>query len=85
MEESYRYFENRKCKYYPCHSGVEHINCLFCYCPLYGMAACPGKYKYVQSGDDKIKACDECVFPHLEENYEIIVKLLSRNGKSGRC
>ena len=29
MEDSYRYFENHACVYYPCHKGIEHMNCLF--------------------------------------------------------
>ncbi|MFW5671451.1 MAG: cysteine-rich small domain-containing protein, partial [Acetivibrio ethanolgignens] len=35
MENSYRFFENRECKYFPCHKGLKELNCLFCYCPLY--------------------------------------------------
>lgn len=35
MENSHRFFENRECKYFPCHKGLEDFNCLFCYCPLY--------------------------------------------------
>ena len=34
-ENSYRFFSNRECQYYPCHEGIEEMNCLFCYCPLY--------------------------------------------------
>ena len=30
-------FENRECKYYPCHE-TDNINCLFCYCPLFPTA-----------------------------------------------
>ena len=37
MEHSYKFFENKACKYNPCHEGMEQINCLFCYCPLYDM------------------------------------------------
>lgn len=40
MNDSYRYFENRACQYYPCHKGIEELNCLFCYCPLYTLK-CP--------------------------------------------
>lgn len=50
MEEKYKnnfkYFENRDCKYYPCHKA-EHINCLFCYCPLYLKDDCPGTYTWI--------------------------------------
>ena len=34
-ENSYRFFQP-ECQYYPCHEGIEEMNCLFCYCPLYG-------------------------------------------------
>ena len=36
MENSYRYFKNEKCKYFPCHKVEKEtdFNCLFCYCPL---------------------------------------------------
>ncbi|MGN1180093.1 MAG: cysteine-rich small domain-containing protein, partial [Suilimivivens sp.] len=30
MENSHRFFENRECKYFPCHKGLEDFNCLFC-------------------------------------------------------
>ena len=77
MENSYRYFENRECKYYPCHSGNAEINCLFCYCPLYNLSDCPGNCKYIDSNGKKIKECTDCVFPHKAENYEMIIALLS--------
>ena len=41
-ENSYRFFSNRECQYYPCHEGIEEMNCLFCYCPLYERRHCPG-------------------------------------------
>ncbi len=42
MEHSYRFFENRDCEYFPCHQGLTELNCLFCYCPLYGLEHCLG-------------------------------------------
>ena len=79
MQNSYKYFQNKDCKYYPCHKGTQEINCLFCYCPLYHMEKCPGDYKYIDIGGKKIKECTDCTFPHKKENYEIIIKLLSHN------
>ena len=76
MEHSYRYFENRACKYYPCHEGIEEMNCLFCFCPLYAREHCPGKPEYVESGGKKIKSCLHCSFPHRPENYDIIMQFL---------
>lgn len=78
MDNSYRFFENRACKYFPCHEGLEDFNCLFCYCPLYSMEKCPGKNEYITSKDGRrIKVCTNCTFPHEPENYDTVIKLLS--------
>ena len=76
MENSYRYFENRACQYYPCHDK-EHINCLFCYCPLNHMENCPGNPQFIEVNGKRIKDCSACTFPHEAENYDLIMKLLS--------
>ena len=76
MENSYRYFENRDCQYYPCHD-MEHMNCLFCYCPLNHMEKCPGNPLYIEASGKKIKDCSNCTFPHEPENYDVIMKILS--------
>ena len=34
MKNSFYYFENRDCQYYPCHKGMAEMNCLFCYLSL---------------------------------------------------
>ena len=78
MQTSYKYFENTSCEYYPCHKDIEHINCLFCYCPLYHMEKCPGNFSYISSNEQKIKVCENCTFPHKPENYEKIIKILSK-------
>lgn len=75
---SSRFFQNRDCKYFPCHCGVseEEFNCLFCYCPLYALGKqCGGSYTYTEKG---IKSCKNCVFPHRKENYE---KITARFGE----
>ena len=77
MQNSYRYFQNSECEYYPCHKGEENINCLFCFCPLYYMEKCPGDYKYIEVKEKKIKECTNCTFPHKAENYDLIIKILS--------
>lgn len=77
MENSYRFFENRACQYFPCHTALEEFNCLFCYCPLYSMENCPGKNEYIEKNGRRIKVCTNCTFPHQPENYDIIIKLLS--------
>ena len=76
MKNSFKYFENRDCKYYPCHEGIEHMNCLFCYCPLYLMDDCPGSPKYIEKDGKIIKSCIDCTFPHESDNYTQIIKKL---------
>lgn len=76
VEDSYRFFENRACCYFPCHKGLEDFNCLFCYCPLYWIAHCPGTPRYLEKEGRKIKVCTDCVFPHKPENYERILQIL---------
>lgn len=76
MENSYRFFANRDCEYYPCHKGIDNMNCLFCYCPLYKLEKCPGNPVYIETGDRKIKSCSDCTFPHKAENYDTIMKIL---------
>lgn len=77
MENSYRYFENRACKFYPCHD-MEHLNCLFCYCPLNSMEHCPGNSAYIEKNGKRIKDCSKCTFPHEAENYDLVVEILSK-------
>ena len=81
MINSYRFFANKECEYYPCHKDVcskdiEDMNCLFCYCPLYMLEKCPGNPKYIESNGRLIKACTDCTFPHKAENYDIIIRIL---------
>lgn len=76
MGDSYKFFENKSCQYYPCHKETEQINCLFCFCPLYVKESCPGNYKYIDMDGKQTKDCSDCTFPHKEENYEKIMKLL---------
>ena len=78
MENCYRFFENKDCKYYPCHEGMEELNCLFCYCPLYPLEHCPGTYTMIESEGRLVKSCMGCEFPHIQENYDLIIALLSQ-------
>ena len=72
MEPSYQFFENRACRYFPCHKGIADFNCLFCYCPLYTLGeACGGGFVYTEKG---VKSCEHCAFPHRRENYEEILR-----------
>ncbi|MCR5737237.1 MAG: cysteine-rich small domain-containing protein [Eubacterium sp.] len=78
MENSYKFFENRGCKYFPCHKGLEHFNCMFCYCPMYNQEKCLGNPSYIEKGDRKVKDCSQCSFPHVPENYEAIIAFLRK-------
>lgn len=78
MEHSYRFFENRSCCYYPCHQGLKELNCLFCYCPLYGQERCPGNPRYLEDGERRVKDCSGCAFPHQPGNYEAVLQRLAR-------
>lgn len=71
--DSHRFFQNKSCKYFPCHKGIaeEEFNCLFCYCPLYALGKqCGGNFRYNEKG---YKVCTNCTFPHQAENYDKIV------------
>lgn len=78
MEHSYRYFANKDCQYYPCHKGIGEMNCLFCYCPLYHLEHCPGTHKYIEVHGKMIKECTDCTFPHQPENYDVVIRFLSK-------
>lgn len=73
------YFENRSCQYYPCHEGMEHINCLFCYCPMYPYEKCLGKPEFITRGDKTIKSCMDCRVPHIKDNYPKIMEFLKNH------
>ena len=60
MENSYRFFANKACRFYPCHKGIEELNCLFCFCPLYFLEHCPGSPEWIEVPSGKGKqACKE--------------------------
>ena len=80
MENSFNFFSNNACKYYPCHNNPDKadFNCIFCYCPLYALGdKCSGNFKY----NKNVKDCTDCRFPHLPENYDVIVSILKKSNK----
>ena len=87
-ENSYRYFKNEQCKYFPCHDLAQcsqsgAFNCLFCYCPLNPYEDCPGNPKYITAKNGKrIKSCEDCTFPHKPENYDKVVAFLAEKLKA---
>lgn len=74
MENSYRFFNNKDCKYFPCHKieNSDEFNCLFCYCPLYLLEECGGNYKMTNG----VKDCSDCLIPHRPKGYDHINKVL---------
>ena len=49
MSDNYKFFQNTKCEYYPCHKleNEADFNCLFCFCPLYMLKdKCGGNFTY---------------------------------------
>ena len=79
MENSYRFFSNKECKYYPCHKDIEEINCLFCYCPMFHLPSCPGNLEYIEKNGKMIRKCTGCTYVHKAENYDNIMKVLRKN------
>ena len=71
---NYKYFQNDKCEYFPCHNtkNTASFNCMFCYCPLY-FHECKGEYKILDNG---IKDCSNCLIPHY--NYDYIIDRLKQ-------
>ncbi len=72
MSQNFKFFQNNKCEYFPCHKVKEEstFNCLFCFCPLYMLAGdCGGNFKY--SGD--VKDCSDCLLPHGENSYAFVM------------
>lgn len=76
MENSHHFFENKECQYYPCHKEITEMNCLFCFCPLYNHASCPGNPIFIEHNGTRKKCCDKCLFPHRAENYDKIMRKL---------
>ena len=79
MENSFSYFKNTQCQYFPCHKiKGGNFNCLFCYCPLYALGdRCGGNFTYT----DGIKDCSNCLIPHSENGYSYIISKLAEISK----
>ena len=73
MKNSFSYFQNRECEYFPCHKVKDDrsFNCLFCFCPLYALGdKCGGNCTYTENG---IKDCSGCLVPHSTSGYDYIL------------
>ncbi|MCL1987353.1 MAG: cysteine-rich small domain-containing protein [Firmicutes bacterium] len=75
MKNSYKFFSNKQCEYFPCHAvkNADDFNCLFCYCPLYN-CDCGGNFTIA----GELKDCSNCVLPHIPKNYDIVLDLLHK-------
>ena len=82
MKNSYRFFKNSDCKYFPCHKveNDEEFNCLFCFCPLYFLGDCGGNKKFING----IKDCSDCTIPHSKNGYDHIVNKIMEVNKTIR-
>ena len=83
MKNSYKFFRNTDCEYFPCHrtDAPETFNCLFCYCPLYFLPDCGGDFR-MRNG---IKDCTDCLKPHEPGGYErTLEKLRERFARDRR-
>ena len=85
-ENSYCFFQNRDCEYFPCHAGAdsEEFNCMFCYCPLYVIEDCGGTFTYSSKG---YKDCTDCLLPHEPQGYDYVndrFKLIAEVEKKNR-
>ena len=82
--EHYKFSQNRKCEFFPCHKGLnaEDFNCLFCYCPLYALGdGCGGDFVYTEAG---VKDCSACLIPHSEDGYSYIQSKVPEAIKSAK-
>ncbi len=82
MEANYRFFSNKACQYFPCHQTIteETFNCLFCYCPLYYIPNCGGKFTLNKG----IKDCSQCLIPHSPKGYDYINRKIKEMNKIKR-
>lgn len=86
MENSYQYFKNINCQYFPCHQGMqgEEFNCLFCFCPMNPYEDCLGTPNYIQRANGVvIKDCSSCTFPHEPQHYGKIMAFLKDKNWTG--
>ena len=79
MKNSFKFFANTDCRFFPCHENIDNLNCLFCYCPLYPLGEhCGGTFKYIGEQHD-VKCCMDCVFPHEASNFNIVIAKLQEH------
>ena len=80
--ENFKFFQNKKCEYFPCHkvTNEEQFNCLFCFCPLYMLKEeCGGNFKYTNGTKD----CSDCLVPHTKGGYDFVMSNMAAITKIG--
>ena len=84
MEHSHRFFCNKDCRYFPCHTTKrpDDFNCLFCFCPLYFLEDCGGNPRILDNG---VKDCTNCMLPHAPAGYDRIMERLKREFETIRA
>ena len=77
---SYLYFENRDCCFFPCHSDCnDGHNCMFCRCPMYYNDKCPGiSNKDAIILENGVKDCTKCDWNHRYSNAEELSRYFKR-------
>ena len=79
MGHNYKFVQNKKCEFFPCHQGVkeEGFNCLFCYCPLYALKEnCGGNPTFLEDGT---KDCSNCTITHQKgSSYDHVMKKIDK-------
>ncbi|WP_321308477.1 cysteine-rich small domain-containing protein [Marinifilum fragile] len=84
MSENYKFVQNTKCEYFPCHKvkNEADFNCLFCFCPLYMLGdKCDGNFTYTDNG---IKNCSECTLPHSKNGYDHVMSKMGLVMEKGK-
>jgi len=82
MSENYKFSQNKKCEYFPCHKteNKDAFNCLFCFCPLYMLKdKCGGNFKYTKG----VKDCSDCTIPHTKKAHEYVMSKMGTIIKIG--
>jgi Zn-finger protein len=72
------------CEYFPCHDWENGMTCENCYCPIYKKDCKPlgGNPTIIQTKNEIIKDCSNCLFPHKQEFKNVLRSFLVQLAKS---
>ena len=72
---------HKRCKYFPCHKGME--DCKFCYCPIYPCGYEEYGRFIVNNDSEKVWDCSDCVVFHKNKIVDMIrnEKIVKKNIK----